>query len=184
MKCLEFLARSSELLDGRIQGDEREEMEGHLSGCLRCRQYRSNLERSLHLLQMLPSLEVPEDFHPRLEHRIYHVKDAASLTRESLGSGATTISVMAVAALLAFVAWTPLGVREATVDLPAIVVSRPPTEAFTPRPRRPNFSRGPSFFTTADFQDGLWGDTHQILFEYSSLSGRRRGQALSRVGLQ
>jgi len=184
MKCLDFLAGSSELLDGRIQGDEQGEMEDHLSGCPRCRQYHSTLEQGLDLLRRLPSLDVPEDFHPRLDHRIYHIEDGASISRETLGSGATTISVIAVAAFLAFVAWAPNGIREAVVELPTIVVARPPAEAFTPRPRRPTFSQGPSLFTTADFQDGLWGDTHQLLFEYSSLSGRRRGQALSRVGLQ
>jgi anti-sigma factor RsiW len=185
MKCFDFLARSSELLDGRIQGDELGEMEDHLSGCPRCRQYHSTLEQGLALLRRLPSLDVPEDFHPRLDHRIYHIEDGANLTREALGSGATTISVLAVAALLAFVAWTPrAGVGEAVVELPTIVVVRPPAAAFTPRPRRPNFPQGPSLFTTANFQDGLWGETHQLLFEYSSLSGRRRGQTLSRAALQ
>lgn len=187
MECSEFFARSSELLDGTIQGDEKMEMERHLSRCSRCCQYQSTLKKGLHLLRTLPSLELPEDFHPRLNHRIYHIEDGASISRETLGSGATTVSVMAIAALLAFVAWTPrvgVEVQEVAVELPTLVVARPPANSFTPRPRRPTFSRGPSLFTTADFQNGPWGDTHQLLFEYSSLSERRRGQVLFRASVQ
>ena len=185
MDCSEFLARSSEWLDGRISPEEHEAMEVHASRCPECQRYGRTLAKGLELLRSLPPIEVPTDFQPRLTHRIYHLADGSSIARESLGSGATTIAIMAVAALLAFVAWTPrVGNSGAGLELPAIVVARPPAPTFTPRPRRPTFSRGSSLFTSVDFQDGLWGDTHQTLFEYSSLSGRRRGSSLSRVGLQ
>lgn len=185
MLCSEYLVLSSEFRDGRLEGDLEEELEAHLAGCPRCRRYQSALERGVDLLRSLPGLDVPEDLKPRLSHRIYHIEDGPSIARETQGSGATTFSVVAVAVLLALAAWTPrAGVAVPSLELPALVVATPPARSFTPSARRPTFSRGPSLFTTADFQDGPWGDTHQVLFEYSSLSERRRSPALSRVGIQ
>jgi anti-sigma factor RsiW len=185
MECPEFLACSTEWLDKQIPEGEDREMEDHLAGCAECRQYQSTLSRGLKLLRAMPPLEVPSDFHPRLTHRIFHVEDDAEIARESLGSGATTVAVMAVAALMALAAWTPMmGTSPVAVELPAIVVLRPPASSFTPRHRARTFSRQPSLFTTADYRDGIWGDTHQTLFEYSTLSHRRRGRVLSAVGLQ
>jgi len=185
MQCSEYLALSSEFRDGRIKGNLEIEVEAHLADCLRCRRHQDALERGVDLLRALPALEVSEDFKPRLSHRIYHIEDGASIAKETLGSGATTLSVGAVAILIALAAWTPkTGGMEPAVVLPAVVVQAPPARSFTPSPRRSTFSKGPSLFTTTDFQDGPWGDTHQVLFEYSSLSERRRSPALSRVGIQ
>ena len=185
MECSEFLALSSEFRDGRTREVEARDMEAHLASCPGCRQYRDALEKGVGFLRALPSLEVPEDFKPRLSHRIYHMEDSAGLARETLGSGATTLSVMAVALVLALAAWAPrAGTVVPSVELPALVVGAPRARIFTSAPQWSTFSRDPSFFTTADFQDGPWGDTHQLLFEYSSLSERRRGLALTRVGIQ
>jgi len=185
MQCSEYLALSSEFRDGRTKRYLAGEIEAHLTVCPRCRLYRSTLERGVDLLRALPVLDVPDDFKPRLSHRIFHIEDGANIAKETLGSGATTLSIMAVAVLLAFTAWTPrAGGTVPSLELPPIVVAGPPARSFTPGPRRSTFSRSPSFFTTADFQDGPWGDTHQLLFEYSTLSGRRRGPTLFRVGIQ
>jgi hypothetical protein len=130
-------------------------------------------------------MDVPGDFRARLTHRIYHLEDGPSIARESLGSGATTLAVLAVALLLGFAAWAPRADRgTGTLELPAVVVGPPTLRTFTARHRRSTFPRGPSFFTTAEFQDGPWGDTHRILFEYSSLSERRRSAVLSEIGIQ
>ena len=185
MQCSEFLILSSEVRDGRMDGNLEGEFEAHLARCSRCRRYQDALEKGVGLLRSLPSLDLPEDFPHRLKHRIYHIEDAAGIARETLGSGATTLSVVGVAILLAFAAWTPrTGLVGTSVELPAVVVDAPPTRSFTPGPRRSTFSRSRSFFTTAEFQDGPWGDTHQVLFEYSSLSGRHRNPAISRMGIQ
>jgi hypothetical protein len=185
MQCSEFLILSSEFRDGRSGGSLEGEWEAHLAACPRCRRYQDALEKGVDLLRSLPSLDVPDDFQPRLSHRIYHIEDGASIARETLGSGATTLSVVGVAVLLAFAAWTPrAGIVGPSLELPAVVVDTPPARSFTPGPRRSTFPRSSSFFTTADFQDGPWGDTHQVLFEYSSLSGRHRNPAISRMGVQ
>lgn len=185
MECSEYEAVSSEFRDGRTRQQLSKEIEAHLAVCPRCRRYAVALEEGVRLLRNLPDLDVPEDFRARLTHRIYHVEDGASIARETLGSGATTLSVVAVALLLALAAWTPKagGVRP-SVELPAVVVATPPAPSFAPAPRRSTFPRGPSVFTRAGFQDGPWGDPHRVLFEYSSLSERRRSTVLSSVGIQ
>ncbi len=185
MDCSEYLERCSEYLDDQIDEEIAGEFKAHLSDCSRCRQYHATLLQGRDLLRAIPSLEVPPDFHARLDHRILHIEDGASIARESLGSGATTAAVVAMTVLLALAAWAPLvGSSRVSLELPAVVVAQPPSPTFTPRARHPSFSRGGSFFTTVDFQEGVWGDTHELLFEYSSLSHRRRGSYLSRVGLQ
>jgi hypothetical protein len=185
MECSEYVAVSSEFRDGRTKRELSKKIEAHLSVCPRCRKYQHALEEGVGLLRTLPDLEVPADFRARLVHRIYHIEDGASIARESLGSGATTLSLFAVALLLAVAAWTPrTGVVRPSIELPPVVVAAPPPPSFTPTPRRSTFPRGPSVFTAAGFQDGPWGDTHRVLFEYSSLSERRRSAVLSRVGIQ
>lgn len=185
MECSEFLALSSDFRDGRIGRDRLGEMEAHLAVCGRCRRFHSALETGVDVLRRLPDLDVSEDFRDRLTHRIYHIEDGPSIARESLGSGATTLAVLAVALLLGFAAWAPRaeGGRQA-LELPAVVVSPPTDRTFTAGRRPSTFQRGFSVFTTAEFQDGPWGDTHRLLFEYSSLSERRRSAALSEVGIQ
>ena len=185
MQCSEYLALSSDFRDGRIKGNLEGELEAHLAGCHRCRRHQVALEKGVDLLRALPTLDVPDDFEPRLSHRIYHIEDGASIAREALGSGATTLSVVGVAVLLALAAWTPwTGGDEPTLELPAVVVGTPPVRTFTPGPRRSAFSRNSSIFARTDFQDGPWGDTHQVLFEYSSLFERRRSPALTQIGIQ
>ncbi|MFP3949142.1 MAG: hypothetical protein ACLFWG_10475, partial [Longimicrobiales bacterium] len=69
-----------------------------------------------------------EDFHPRLQHRIYHVADGDAFFGDgSRGSGTTAVAAVGIAILLTAAAWTPV-LRQAgtTVRLPAIVVSQPP----------------------------------------------------------
>ena len=185
MQCAEYLALSSEFRDGLTKDPQMGEIEAHLASCPDCRRYHLALKRGVDLLRSLPDLDVPDDFKPRLTHRIYHLEDGATISKETHGSGATTLSVMALAVLFAVIAWAPrAGADEPSVELPPVVVGGPPLRTFTPSPRKSTFPRIPSFFTTADFQDGPWGDTHQLLFEYSSLSERRRGPSLSRVGIQ
>jgi hypothetical protein len=185
MECSECVAFFSEFRDGRIKQNLSRKIEAHLAVCPRCREYQSTLEEGVKLLRSLPDLDVPEDFGARLRHRIYHIEDGARIAKETLGSGATTLSVLAVALLLALAAWTPrAGVLKPSIELPVIVVATPPAPSFRPAPRRSTFPRGPSVFTAAGFQDGPWGDTHRVLFEYSSLSERRRSAVLSGVGIQ
>jgi hypothetical protein len=163
------------------------EMEDHLRGCPACRRYRRAVEAGIRLVRALPPLEISHDFRPRLNHRIYHLEDGASIARETLGSGATTVAVLAVAALLAVAAWTPtlrgMGPTQGQ-ETPLALEPVPEPPVFTPPSEGSTFPRRLSPFTADNFQDGLWGDTHQLLFEFSSLSQRRRTTDLVRVGVE
>lgn len=185
MECSEFLALSSDFRDGLTREVDTRDIEAHLASCPRCREYRNAIEEGVNFLRSIPTIDLPEDFKPRLTHRIFHVQDSASLARETLGSGATALAVFAMAVLVAFAAWAPrAGARGPALELPTLVVGAPRARTFTLTAHGSTFPGDPAFFTTADFQDGPWGETHRLLFEYSSLSERRRGLALTRVGIQ
>ena len=184
MDCKQYLARFSEFFDGRTSSGLSKEMEAHRAACERCRQYSETLQAGGELLRTLPTLDVPQDFRLRLDHRILHLEDGASMARESMGTGATTISVVAVAVLVALSAWAPaVGVTDSTAVLPTVVVESPPP-SFAPARADPTFPRNRSLFTTTEFQDGIWGNSHDLLREYSPILERRRDQPLVRVGIE
>jgi hypothetical protein len=108
----------------------------------------------------------------------------SSSPKSALRSGARLGSVLSVAALIAAAAWAP-SVRQppAAVELPAVVVAEPPAASFTPTGTTPTFPRNMSIFTTTEFQDGIWGDSHNLLREYSPILEHRR-QPLIRVGIE
>jgi hypothetical protein len=185
MDCQEYLLRFSEYLDGRTEEAVSKEIEVHRSGCERCDRYSRTFEAGRKILLSLDSLDVPVDFRPRLNHRIYHLEDGASIARQSLRSGATMVSVLTMAVLVAVSAWAPaIGLPERVVELPAVVVAAPSPPSFTQEPVRPTFPRNLSIFTTAEFQDGIWGNTHDLLREYSPILDRRRDQGMVRVGIE
>ena len=185
MDCKEYLARFSEFYDQRTDAAVSQEMEAHRAGCLGCGRYSETLESGTQILRALPPLEIAVDFRPRLDHRIYHLEDGASIARESLGTGATSVSVLAIAILVALSAWSPVvTVTTAAPELPAVVVAEPPTPAFTLGSTTPTFSKSLSLFSDPEFQDAVWGSSHQVLFEYSPISDRRRNQAAMRLGSQ
>ena len=185
MDCQEYLLRASDHLDGRTAADESEQIETHRSSCGRCRRSSETLEAGRSLLQSLPDLEVPSDFRARLNHRIFHLEDGAHIARESSGSGATLASVFAMAVVLAVTAWAPaIGSQSPAVELPAVVVASPPASSFTPVPFAPTFPRDLSIFSTTEFQDGIWGDSHNLLREYAPILDRRRDLPIVRVGIE
>jgi len=184
MNCQDYLHRFSEFVDGRLGPDIQDEMRAHHASCPSCERYFRTVTEGSDLLRGLPHLDVPDDFMPRLEHRIFHVDDGEAIARQTLGTGATTLSILVLAALMALSAWAPtLSSSEVVVDLPPVVVANPPAPSFTNRPSRPSFSRNRSLFTTAEFQDGIWGDSHTLLHEYSHLSDGR-GEPLLRMGIE
>ncbi len=186
MDCQEYLRHFSDHFDGHADARISKAMEEHRSTCVRCHRYAEILIAGAGALRTLPALEVPCDFRARLDHRIFHIEDGPSIARESLGTGATTVSILAVAALLALSAWAPVvGATRPMSELPALIVEgplAPPTSA--PDSARPTFVRSRSLFVTAEFREGMWGDAHQLLREYSSLSERRRAESAVRVGSQ
>jgi len=184
MDCPDYLERFSEYADGYAGEDLRREMEDHRAVCPRCREYHRALREGTELLRSLPPLDVSPDFHARLDHRIFHIEDGATIARETLGSGATVVAILAVASLLTLAAWAPFLTAPPMVDLPAVVAVPPHAPAFTLPPPGPRFTRSLSAFSNAGFQEGIWGEAHSLLFQYSVLSERRRGFDPARSGVQ
>lgn len=120
MTCQEFRSRHSEYLDGWLNADEEARFRAHIEACAGCARHDRVVRRSLELVATIPSVEPASDFHERLQHRILHLQD--EMTRHDRFAGSGTLASLAIAAIIAIVAWGPLvwpaGVRD--VDGPAV----------------------------------------------------------------
>ena len=166
MECKGFLEGFSEFYDG--DATDAAAFEQHVTECAECRRYADTLTRSLALLRVLPGVAVSEDFHPRLRHRIYHLRE--DLARRRHGAPFTRLGVvLAATVLLALAVWGPELVRPTPeVALPPIIVSDPPA----PRTAAPSATvryRSIRLLDTSLDGDGLWS---RALYEYSPLAQR------------
>jgi len=181
MTCTEFVDGFSGFYDGTAPEVFVREAEAHLEGCSACRRYRHVMQRGAELLRGLPEPEVNEDFAPRLQHRLYHVDEEASL-RGHTGSGTTALAAVGMAILLAAAAWSPtLRSTIPTVELEPIVVSRPPARAFLR-----SFTSLPIHFGRQPVTNaGLWDDAPLLLYQHSRLYQRYGTRSpLLRTGLE
>jgi hypothetical protein len=192
MICSEFLSRFSEFYDAPIGAPERLEAEAHVASCEKCARYREVVSRSVALLNAMPKAELAESFRPRLQHRLFHLDDGSSVAQAGRGSATPAVTVLGMAILLTAVAWSPtIGSGIPEVALPAIVVSGPPMPApfFDPDAlgSTPVSSGVPA--SSGLFPGGLWSDAKSLLYEYSPMSERYRGdrdhgeRLLRRTGL-
>jgi hypothetical protein len=189
MTCSEFVARFSEYFDGATSEEDLREAEEHLSTCSSCRRYRDVVERGAELLRTLPLPEVPEDFGPRLQHRIYHV-DAESVLGGPASSATSGMTVFGMALVLAAVAWAPtLRPAAPEIELPAVEVSQPPmslryrtTPAYPFRVDQESYGLGemPHLVRPVD----LWKDPPGTLFQYSILPHGIRRSSLQQTGVE
>ena len=171
-----------------------------MAACGKCARYQEVVSRSVALLQVMPRAELAESFRPRLQHRLFHLDDGGAVARPGRGSATPAVTVLGMAILLTAVAWSPtIGSGVPEVELPAIVVSGPPLldplldplfdQLFDPDAAgpRPVSSGVPS--PSGLFPGGLWSDAKSLLYEYSPMSERYRGQrdpgerVLRRTGL-
>lgn len=146
MLCNEFIEGYTEFRDGFVTEAVRVAYERHLASCERCARYDRVVRRGVEACCALPSAEPSPDFLPRLQHRIYHVEDAARLTsRRALGSAA--LVAVAGVGLLA-VTWLPFATRmNVEIQLAPVAVEVPP-----PASVQPNlFSDGPYVAPRAQF---------------------------------
>ncbi len=179
MTCSDFVACLSEYLDGMASEEDHREVEDHLTSCPSCRRYYDVVVRGVELLRTLPEPELTRDFVPRLKHRIYHV-DERSLLDGHASSAAPGLTVMAMAVVLAVVAWAPtLKPAAPEVELPAIEVSSPPSApryrmapAYPFNAGRSSWARGRAGSPARSA--GLWDDAPRLFFQYSGLSRRYR----------
>lgn len=179
MNCSQVVANFTSYLDGVASAEDTAAIERHLRECSECVRYENVLRHGAELLRSLPEPELREDFVPRLQHRLFHV-DQERILREHGGSGAPALTVLAMAVLLAVVAWSPVLFTGASpvVELEPIVVDRAPARA---GPVRPVATTPPGAFSTksdADLPEGLWANT--MLYDYTPLSQRYEHRARAR----
>lgn len=139
--CREFLARHSDYLDGLLQADEAARLQLHMHACRACARYDRIVRQGADLVRDLPEVAPSPDFEQRLQHRLYHIDDAAALTDVRPTTGA--VASLAVAGIIALLAWSPLLVPGEAEDVAVAVTERRPpmveasTEVLSPLPALP-----------------------------------------------
>ncbi len=179
MDCSEFLSRFSEFYDAPRGAPARKEAEAHMAACEKCARYQEVVSRSVALLHVMPRAELAESFRPRLQHRLFHLDDAGAVARPGRGSATPAVTVLGMAVLLTAIAWSPtIGSGVPEVELPAIVVSGPPLLDPLLDPDAAGLMPVSSGVPASSglFQGGLWSDAKNLLYEYSPMSERYRGQ--------
>lgn len=106
MTCQEFLARHSEYMDDLLTPAEASRYAVHISNCAACARYDRVIRQGVRLLQAAPEVEPSTDFFPRLQHRLYNLED--ELRAGARGPGSSAIVSLALAGVLALLAWSPL----------------------------------------------------------------------------
>jgi hypothetical protein len=124
MRCHDFIEGYSEFRDGFVSDEGRSEYEHHLAECANCRRYDRVVDEGVMLYGELPGARASQDFFPRLQHRIYHLEDAARLTTRRAVGSAALVAVAGVGFLA--VTWMPFAMRMSVeVQLPPVAVEAP-----------------------------------------------------------
>lgn len=189
MTCSDFLARFSDYYDGNAPPADRKAFQEHLNACDSCHRYHRVVQKGVELLRALPTPAPRDDFHDRLRHSIYTAEEAKRRRRSPMG-GSGAMTLVAMAAIMAAVIWTPaLWEGGSAIQLPPIVVNEPaPSQpgnllsAPSVRSLRPSPSNVASSPRFRDLE--LWNQTNALLYEHSSLYERYREAGLVRTGLQ
>lgn len=186
MTCSEFIQHFSDYIDATGPSDTLESAARHKESCAQCRRYEEVFLRGRSLLcASVEEVTVDEDFHPRLQHRLYHVDDERALARSKAGFNPSVMVLGAVAmvGVLMGVPW--LFEPDPEVELSPIVVSVP-----APRPlglRMPLPTLLPPSLSPAALElDGnaLWRQSAALFYEYAPARARYRNASGTRLGFQ
>lgn len=185
MTCAEFIDAFSDLVDETGNEELRTAALRHRDGCANCRRYESVYRGGLRsLVDGLEPVEVAEDFHLRLQHRLFHVDDERALARSRSGFSPTTMVLGAAAALTALVMVPALMEPDPEVELSPIVVSVP--SSLPAGLRIPMTSLLPASLSPSTLEldgDDLWRQPTAQFYPYAPIRARYRGVALPRLGL-
>jgi anti-sigma factor RsiW len=185
MNCTGFIEAFSDYCDGSGTPTFRDDAEVHLASCCSCRRYLEVYERGRSLLRSFPDVQVSDDFHPRLQHRIYHVDDEGALAPGGhMGSATTAATALGMALLVVAAAWSPaVLLRERVVELAPIVVTQPASRRPQVRPLGSGLIplSGPTSMQESWLD--LWSRSNDLLFQSSPLYNRTRPSLIRRTGL-
>jgi hypothetical protein len=120
--CDEILAAHSDYLDGVLPPHEAATVQWHLASCASCGRYDRVVRRGADLVRELPVVEPSDDFAERLQHRLYHLQDGPAIAG-SRHTGAGAAATMAVAGVLALLAWSPLFLEIGTESAPELAAA-------------------------------------------------------------
>jgi hypothetical protein len=130
MTCQEFLARYSDYLDELVDPLEAARWRRHIEDCAACGRYDRVMRQGLELVRALQPIEPSPDFAARLQHRLFHVRDEGVGERTS---GASAVVALAIAGMLAAVAWSPLLRPDRfTIEVPEVPARVPDGTAGAP----------------------------------------------------
>lgn len=131
MNCRDFLNRHSDYVDARVAAAEAALIRSHAEACPSCARYDRVVRQGARLArELLPRIEVSEDFAPRVRHRLLHVRDdEAAARRAGSASLYAAATVVLIAAATAAALTIPAG-SVSVVDAAPVWVAGPP--AHTP----------------------------------------------------
>ena len=124
MDCTEFLEDYSDYLDGRLEARPLSAYREHLRSCPSCASYDRILQRGLRVVRQLPPPRPSHDFTPRLQHRLFHLKDDISRGR-AYRSTARAVAGLVVAGLIVLSSVSLLRHSGEMPQLPPVIVEAP-----------------------------------------------------------
>lgn len=185
MTCSEFIESFSDHIDETGPPDLRRAAHRHRDGCASCRRYEEVYLRARDtLVEVADEVELDDDFHDRLQHRLFHVDDERALAR-SAPALHPSVMVLGAGVLLASLAAGPLLEPEPEVELSPIVVSRPAHRPLGLRIPLPSLL--PASLSPAALEldgDDLWRQSASLFYEYAPVRARYRDASPTRQGLQ
>jgi hypothetical protein len=144
VRCDEFLSGHSDYLDGMLSSAAAAQMRAHMELCSSCARYDRIVRKGLTLASEVPEVQPMLDFEQRLHHRIMRLEDEMTFTQQRPAVGVA--AALAVAAMIALLAWSPLLVQRATT-----------ATATAPQPIQPDFQPLP--YTTPELGVQHWYTT-------------------------
>lgn len=177
MRCSQFIESYSDFVDETGNGTFLQEARAHRDACPGCRRYDETYRRGRALL--LSALEEPsldDDFHDRLQHRLYAVDDRRAVARYGSGRG-RGMALLGAAIVVAGLV-TPALVPEPEVALAPIEAerprARPPVGLRLPLPTVLPASLGPTQLELSGAD--LWGRPSDLFYEYAPVRGAYRAR--------
>lgn len=186
MTCADFIETFSEFVDQTGSEASRAEALRHRDECPSCRRYEEVYRGGVELLHHeLDQVEVAEDFHPRLQHRLFHVDDERALARSRSGLSPAGVVLGTAAALAVLLIGPALLEPHPEVELSPIVVNVPSSHPQGLRMPLQSFLPASLLPTTLELRGSdLWRQSSALFYDYAPIRARYRDAVLPGLGLE
>ncbi len=184
--CKDFIRHFSDHIDGTGSPEIRRAAAAHRDACPKCRRYEEvYLQGRNFLTSAIDEVSVDENFHSRLQHRLFHVDDERALARSTAGFNPSAMVLGAVAMVGVLMGIPLLFEPDPEVELSPIVVSVPASRPLGLRMPLPSLM--PASLSPAALEldgDDLWRQSAALFYDYAPARARYRDAAGTRLGLQ